>query len=70
MKSYYFHNTVDVNNRHEIHAEDCSYLPSPSNRTYLGNFYNCYEAILTARLRYPFKSFDGCYWCCRDCHNG
>ncbi len=70
MKFYYFNNTVDVNGRHEIHTADCSYLPSPSNRTYLGYFSNCNEARQKAKALYPLKSFDGCYWCCRNCHKG
>ncbi|MBN9647713.1 hypothetical protein J0L31_12005 [Terrisporobacter glycolicus] len=70
MKHYYFNGTVDKNGRHEVHAEDCSYLPSPTNRIYIGYFSNCDEAIQRAQITYPLNSFDGCYWCSRPCHRG
>ena len=28
------------------------------------------EARQKAKALYPLKSFDGCYWCCRNCHKG
>lgn len=36
MKHYYFNKNTDDKGRHEVHTEDCSYLPYPSNRTYIG----------------------------------
>ncbi len=70
MKFYYFNDTTDKNGRHEIHTESCSFFPSESNRTYIGYFSNCHEAISKAQSQYPLKSFDGCYWCCKSCHKG
>lgn len=68
MKHYYFNNSVDSNGRHEIHTEDCSYLPSTLNRTYIGYCSDSNDALQRAKASYPLKSFDGCYWCCRDIH--
>lgn len=70
MKHYYFNNNADTNGRYEIHTEDCAYLPSVSNRTYIGYCSNCNEALQRAQSQYPLKSFDGCYWCSKSCHRG
>lgn len=70
MKHYYFYNYTDKYGRHEVHSGDCSYLPSLENRTYIGYFANCQQAIYNAKLKYPSKSFDGCYWCSNICHVG
>lgn len=67
---YYFNNTTDTNGNHEVHVETCSWLPSSLNRTYIGNFSNCSDAIRQAKNDYPYRTFDGCYWCCRANHNG
>ncbi|BDU91740.1 hypothetical protein JJB75_09595 [Clostridium perfringens] len=70
MNHYYFNNNTDDKGRHEVHTENCSWGPSPLNRTYIGYYSNCKEAIRAAQNLNPFKSFDGCYWCCRECHKG
>lgn len=70
MRTYYFNNNVDSNGRHEVHAEDCSWLPSISNRTRIGYCNSCKEAIQKAQLEHPSESFDGCYHCCKSCHRG
>lgn len=70
MKHYYFNKSTDDKNRHEIHTGDCSWLPSISNREYIGYFNNCSEAIKKAKQEYPSYGFDGCFFCCRDCHKG
>lgn len=67
---YYFHNTVDDKGNHEVHAESCSYLPNAYNRTMIGYERSCSDAIDRAKQEHPFKSFDGCYFCCRPCHTG
>ena len=69
-KHYYFNNNTDKNNNHEVHTEYCSHLPSISNRTYIGYFSNCKDAINEAKKNNPNKNFDGCYWCCNPCHKG
>lgn len=70
MKHYYFYNYTDNKGNHEVHAESCSYLPVPANRTYIGYFSDCKEAIKKAKTDYPSRGFDGCFWCSRDCHKG
>ena len=63
MKGYYFNNIVDVNGRNEIHAEDSPYLPPSLNRTYIGDFSNCDDALQRAKSQYPEKSFVCCPLC-------
>ena len=70
MKHYYFNKNLDDKGRHEVHSEDCSYLPNPSNTTYIGYCSDCKEAIARASNMYPGEKFDGCYWCCSECHKG
>lgn len=70
MEFYYFNDNVDEHNRHEVHTESCSKLPSALNRTYIGLESSCYNAIETAKRKYPTKLFDGCYWCSNSCHTG
>nr|DAI47570.1 MAG TPA: hypothetical protein [Caudoviricetes sp.] len=70
MKFYYFNDSIDVNGFHEVHAEDCKYVPTPSHRTLIGYCSSCTEAISEAKSRYSGFSFDGCFWCCRECHHG
>ena len=70
MKEDYFYNYEDEHGYHEIHNEDCMYLPSPENRTYIGSYSDCSSAFMNASIRYPDKKFDGCFFCCRECHKG
>jgi hypothetical protein len=51
---------------HEVHTGNCSFLPKTENRTYLGIFTDCKEAIVEAKKIY--KKVDGCYYCCEKCH--
>ena len=69
-KHYYFYNHRDEHGYHEVHTEDCIFLPSIENRTYIGYFPNCSFAIADAKNKYPDKKFDGCFYCCRTCHRG
>ena len=68
MKHYYFSNTADLRGEHEIHTEGCAFIPPSSNRSYIGYYFDCSNAIRDARIQYPYKSFNGCYYCCRECH--
>lgn len=70
MPYYYFNNTIDTNGNHEVHDEECSYLPGITNRTYISYESDCASAIATARILHSSKSFDGCYYCSRNCHTG
>lgn len=69
-KHYFFNTSVDKHYRHEVHTEDCSYLPSIDNRMYIGFESSCSNAIDRANKEHPTKAFDGCFWCCRECNKG
>lgn len=70
MKHYYVNRetTGNPNYNHEVHTEDCQWLPSVSNRDYLGYFNSCSEAIKKAKESY--SNVDGCATCCSLCHKG
>lgn len=68
MPFYYFNNKVDNHYRHEIHIEDCPYIPELLDRTFIGLESNCKAAISRAKREHPTKDFDGCYYCCIECH--
>lgn len=67
--SFYFNDTPDSKGNHEVHTDSCAYLPDKLNRTYLGTYHDCHIAITQAKNNYPSKKFDGCYFCCKACHN-
>ena len=64
MKKYYVKKNAQSNGDHEVHREDCIYLPQ--NKTYLGVFSNCKPAVEEAR-RYH-KQVNGCKTCSNECH--
>lgn len=66
MKKYYVNQNEQLNGDHEVHTEDCDYLPLPSNRKYLGEFSSCKPAVDEAKKTYS-KS-NGCKTCCNACH--
>ena len=68
MASYYVNKNAQSNGDHEVHKEDCLWLPDVVNRTYLGNFTNCYDAVREARKH--FMKVNGCYHCSIECHTG
>ncbi|MEB8418975.1 hypothetical protein NGG16_16190 [Enterococcus casseliflavus] len=70
MPFYYFNKNTDNHSRHEVHSEECTYCPDIENRTFIGFELSCKAAIEHAKKEYPYKDFDGCYWCCRECHKG
>lgn len=70
MAHYYFNIYTDANGYHEVHTGNCAYLPSELNREYIGYYQDCQSAILAAHTAHPSKKFDGCYFCCRECHKG
>lgn len=65
-KKYYVNRIEQKNGDHEVHNENCQYLPKPLNRVYLGEFANCQDAIRVARTHYYLV--DGCFYCCNSCH--
>lgn len=66
MKKYYINKNEQSNGDHEVHREDCRYLPTESNRKYLGEFSSCDSAVIESK-RYYTKS-NGCKTCCPKCH--
>jgi hypothetical protein len=66
MASYYVNKNEQSNGDHEVHTGDCTYLPAPANRIYLGEFSNCRDAVNAARQFY--SRCNGCYFCSNACH--
>ncbi len=66
MKKYYVNKNAQSTGEHEVHCENCSYLPDSNNRLYLGYFNDCKDAIKEAKKYYI--NVDGCYYCCPSCH--
>ncbi|RYG41326.1 MAG: hypothetical protein EOO01_25395 [Chitinophagaceae bacterium] len=63
-KKYYVNRDAQSKGDHEVHVEGCQY--EPSNRTYLGEFYNCQDAVREAKSY--FSQTNGCKTCCNPCH--
>jgi hypothetical protein len=66
MKKYYVNQNEQLNGDHEVHTEDCNYLPLPANRRYLGEFSSCEPAVQEAKKTY--STSNGCKTCCNACH--
>lgn len=66
MPLYYVNDNAQSNGDHEVHTSECSFLPLPQNRTYLGNFMWCSSAVDAARKIYV--QVNGCYFCSSTCH--
>ncbi len=63
---YIVDKTENKNGKHEVHKTSCNFLPDVENRTSLGIFENCNEAIGKAKEFYD--NVDGCFYCCKKCH--
>lgn len=61
---YYVNRNAQENGDHEVHRQGCTYMPT--NRKYLGNFSNCFEAVREAKREYP--TANGCKFCSKECH--
>ncbi|KQX13577.1 hypothetical protein [Flavobacterium sp. Root420] len=66
MKNYYVNKNAQSNGDHEVHTDDCKYLPIAANRKSLGEFSNCKPAVTEAKKTY--SQSNGCKTCCEDCH--
>ena len=51
---------------HEIHISNCGHLPTV-NKKQLGDFFNCYQAIVYAKS-VGYSNADGCYYCNEEYH--
>lgn len=67
MASYYVNkNAQEGSGDHEVHREDCAWLPQTGNRIYLGEFTDCKPAV--AKATEYFVDSNGCVHCCPACH--
>lgn len=66
MKKYYVNRNAQGNRDHEVHDEDCQYLPASQNSTYLGEFSNCRLAVKEAAKYH--SQVNGCKTCSNECH--
>ncbi|CRL65457.1 hypothetical protein [Proteus penneri] len=64
---YYVHTSTDNHGDYEVHQDGCDHMPNASNRQYLGYFTSCTQAVSQAKAN-GYRTADGCYWCCRECH--
>lgn len=48
LEHFYVNKNTDAQGNHEVHRENCDYLPRPENREYLGFFSNSYDAVRAA----------------------
>jgi hypothetical protein len=63
---YSVNNTAQYNGDHEVHDETCIYYSSMVNKTYLGEFESCREAVQAAKKIH--LNANGCIRCSRPCH--
>ena len=66
MHHYYVNDNAQDDGYHEVHKEGCSWMPDASNRSYLGYFSNCEDAVKKAKEKY--RKSDGCAHCSKECH--
>ncbi|KFF15691.1 hypothetical protein [Flavobacterium hydatis] len=66
MKKYYVNQNAQLNGDHEVYTADCIFLPTQTNRKYLGEFSDCKLAVIEAKKTY-LKS-NGCKSCSNECH--
>lgn len=66
MKKYYVNKNAQSNGDHEVHHEECPYLPQVQNRIYLGDYSNCEPAVTKATTHY--HQVNGCIKCSPNCH--
>ncbi|MDR6569258.1 hypothetical protein MRBLMN1_005111 [Chitinophaga ginsengisegetis] len=65
-QKYYVNNNAQPKGDHEVHVITCPYFSMMFNRTYLGEFETCQEAVREAKKRY--QKSNGCLECCKPCH--
>lgn len=67
MADYYVNKIAQSNGDYEVHKTGCSYMPSSTNREYLGDFSNCGDAVKKAKEK-GYSKANGCYYCSNACH--
>ncbi|HYW08658.1 MAG TPA: hypothetical protein VE913_16980 [Longimicrobium sp.] len=66
MAKYYVNNNVQANGDHEVHVAGCTFMPLEKNRTALGEFTNCADAVRAAKGYHT--QVNGCKTCSKPCH--
>ena len=66
MKKYYVNKNAQSNGDHEVHRNDCVYMPNAVNAKYLGEFSSCVGAVAEAKK--TFARANGCKTCSILCH--
>ena len=69
MANYVLNKNSDSNGRNEVHTTTCSYVPLLQNQVSLGWHTNGVSAVNYAKS-IGWKNSDGCYYCCKEAHNG
>jgi len=71
MYQFYYVNNDQTKNpglHHEVHTETCANNLGIKNKSYLGYYNNCSDAVKKAKETY--SDADGCKICCFPCHKG
>lgn len=66
LMRYYVNKNAQLTGEHEVHREDCPWIPDVENRICLGVFYDSRDAVREARKYY--NCVDGCAYCCPESH--
>jgi hypothetical protein len=64
MSHYFINNDANNDGSHEVHKVGCKSMPT--DKRYLGNFYEVSDALMEARKEFWHSS--GCERCMRDDH--
>lgn len=73
---YYLNNNQQpsyAGGNYELHKSTCPYyynFKSGDNFSYVGYYFNEYDALNASKQKFPLKSFniDGCSYCCPSIH--
>lgn len=68
--NYYYNKNLDSNGNHEVHHQNCSWMPKEHNKVLIGFSLDCDQAIRDVKAKTGKTNFDGCYHCCPKCHKG
>ena len=67
---YYVNKTAQKDSGdYEVHKEGCYWLSLAKDTEYLGDFENCYGAVIEAKNR-GYKTANGYVHCAELCHTG
>lgn len=66
--NYFFTKDTDAKGRHIVHMESCGFQSGQTEKIFIGYFNNGKEAVAKAQKAHPRMVFEGCFWCCPECH--